>query len=176
MCELITFAVPQRVVIPDVPGGRDAAFGVAPYKNSGGGHSYPAGSAAYSLTVGGCSCSLYLEPQYVEARARGEAQLEARFRSKGWSEAKVARALQDHRASTVRKARPAGFVTPVLAYFASVLEISPVLHFIVHHHHAGFTDERFALIGTVALTERELAAGVPCPEPDHFYSVRREAA
>lgn len=55
---------------------------------------FPAAVAAFLLTSGGCSCDLYRGgPVERETLDRARARLEARHRAKGWSQAKIERAL-----------------------------------------------------------------------------------
>ena len=96
MCYFVTVGVREAgVLILDAEKRRrDRRFGVSPVKNPHVTAIFPPADKLFWITHGGCSCDLYL------ARKRGdpeEATVEkerTRYRNKGWSEAKISRALK----------------------------------------------------------------------------------
>ena len=99
MCHFIMIAVAERhrEAIEALGRGR-AAFGVDSATNPSALRLFAPGDAVYVLTRGGCSCELYSEPSEPTTEEDAAAD-RARYRRKGWSEAKIARAIE-------AKARP----------------------------------------------------------------------
>jgi len=61
--------------------------------NAGGGHFYPEHLVAYSITSGGCACDLVTAgPPSGDADVERE-RLRRKYERKGWSKAKIQRAL-----------------------------------------------------------------------------------
>jgi hypothetical protein len=99
MCHIMSVGVParDREAIEALGRGRDG-LAVDPATNRSLLRLFPSGDAVFFLTQGGCSCSLYGEPTETTT-AEDEAADRARYRRKGWSDAKIARAIE-------AKARP----------------------------------------------------------------------
>jgi len=84
---------------------REGALEVAPVRNPHIAKLFPTGDRLFWITRGGCSCDLELSRH----RGADESEIEkerARYRKKGWSEAKIARALQGKFAPDPRKDTP----------------------------------------------------------------------
>jgi len=97
MCYYVTIGVRKRdTYLVEALGKERGGFNVTPSRNPSIARFFPAGQALYYITHGGCSCDLYATPtpttpQEEETRSRD------RYRRKGWSDAKIARALKSKR-------------------------------------------------------------------------------
>jgi hypothetical protein len=92
MCWLITIGVPAQGVVHvrDYHSTR-GGIAVTEHSNPPVGILFPPGDHLFDLTRGGCSCGIGLpEPR---APSRNRDRLLRRYRREGWSEAKIARAL-----------------------------------------------------------------------------------
>jgi hypothetical protein len=95
MCYFVTIGVPteHRQPVEALQKGR---FRVDPAPNPSVARLFPPDDALFTLTYGGCSCDLYAEPSSATGE-EDQAATRARYQRQGWSEAKIARALQSQR-------------------------------------------------------------------------------
>jgi len=125
------------------------AYGLfaAPTKNPSVLHALGGGS--YDVTDGHCSCSFYRTPA---ASDRVAADLEAvrdRYEKKGWSKAKIDRALKAKSSSRARSARDPAFDFP--GAVDALLHSGSVVQLLCHSYSGRFDDETFDVTANVTL-------------------------
>jgi hypothetical protein len=90
MCHLLTFATAKSKNAP--PSSRE--LNVEQFNGTTTGHKYADSLDVYSLTRGGCSCELVSIGAEQNDNSGRELALRKKYERKGWSEAKISRALE----------------------------------------------------------------------------------
>ena len=168
MCDLLTFAVPERggsALQPDEP----TAFSVISFRNVGGSHSYGPGFIVSAAMSGGCSCGMFPET-IKETENPHLAGLRRKYERLGWSSARVARALADaERAAKSSRGQPLS--TEVFGYLRQLVERCGELRLICHAHDGPFATETFEVHGPISLAPGELVNDKIKLLRDHLYIV-----
>lgn len=69
-------------------------------------HRFPPGWNCFSVTAGMCACGLYERPdEAMPSSGKTDDDLRATYQSKGWSPAKIERALRDRMGAQARRAQ-----------------------------------------------------------------------
>ena len=158
MCYLITFAVPGAVAKGDCP----RHLHVDEFANCGGGHTYGRGLIAYSLTSNGCSCDLVDLDTEPKDRLAFEERLRIKYKKKGWSEAKIDRAVTS-KLQAEASLRP--MREDVELFLGSQLRKFGEMQLLVHWHSGRFNSEYFEVRDTVE---------VECSARFHFKELRAD--
>lgn len=99
MCYFVTIGVPERHRQRLAAVAREhTLLDVSASANPSVARQFPAGDALCTVTQGGCSCRLYADAG-TKTDAEQEAARRAQYRRRGWSEAKISRALESSRRS-----------------------------------------------------------------------------
>lgn len=165
MCYFITIGVPREIRVEEAP----PEFVVAPFQNDGGGHQHADGLIAYSVTLGGCSCD------FCGIIETDTSALDDRFRQKlvrkGWSNAKIQRALDDRK----RKGPPnADLAAKFWGYLAKLAIEAGRVDCIVHWHSGSFTSETLPVRNEQLTMLRGNEEPRPQLQPDVRHSFRVE--
>jgi hypothetical protein len=106
MCYLITIGIDKSLgsVLPEFGNDREG-LAVAPSRNPALAKIFPPGDLRLEITVGGCSCELFSTSASAEEEINREAAERRRYQKKGWSAAKIERALQASRVAHDRDRR-----------------------------------------------------------------------
>jgi hypothetical protein len=100
MCWFITMGVPAAgASLLEQRGASRGGLGVRRAANPHVARLFPASDVRFEITDGGCSCDLYAEPS--ETGSTHAEQLREKYRKKGWSSAKIDRAVQASEAARV---------------------------------------------------------------------------
>jgi len=99
MCHLVTLGIDKSLglALPEFGGPLDG-FSVEPSRNPSVARVFPPSDALLEITVGGCSCGLFP----TRSKADHDEGERRRYEKKGWSAAKIERALQASRAARER--------------------------------------------------------------------------
>jgi hypothetical protein len=112
----------------------------------------PHGAALLDITDGGCSCSFYRSEMKREPWS--ESSLRARYARKGWSDAKIARAVDAKLAAHARRA--GGGVQRQFCRSIEVLVAGGALVALVSHHYSGlFATENVSICGRGIIALRD---------------------
>lgn len=109
-----------------------------------GGHEYAPELCVYSITSGGCSCDLVTIGTAAEAIEKKTSKLLSIYKKKGWSQAKIDRALKDR--IEVSQARSA-LRADVIDFLDRQLTKQNHIELILHWHSGEFETEKFDLSG-----------------------------
>src|SRR5215510_7292371 len=151
MCRLVTLGIDKSLgsAFREVGDAREG-FAVDPSRNPSVARLFPPSDLLLEITVGGCSCGLLAAPLRSD---HGEAD-RRRYEKKGWSAAKIERALeasraargQDHSSENARRFRDA---------IAGLLRRTPSIRLFVHMYSGAFDTERVPSGKKVKLTFEE---------------------
>jgi hypothetical protein len=161
MCYLVTIGTHESQTSLEVLLGRDAAVAVRPATNPSLRTVFPPGDNLFEVTSGHCSCDLVVEA--AESSAASQlAKLRARYEGKGWSKAKIARALADWEAAHER--RELKHAAPQRQFYGLLraLVSRPVgVRLVVHFYSGQFNTEDVRVVGAITISEDRLGeAGV----------------
>lgn len=157
MCYFVTVAVPSQHA-----GRVGEVFGrgcqARPTANPTVTAALPAGYAALLITRGICSCDLYARP-----RGAGEpdaaAHLRRKYENRGWSDAKIRRALEQVEVRASKTARAvSGFRPDVITGFEALCRAAGSVALLVHWYSADVESERVSLGPPLRCDCDELAA------------------
>lgn len=145
MCHFLTLSVPGAAV-PDVPPTSQGALSFHRHDNPSVTKHAPAGWTSFTVTKGGCSCGLYRSGRGDDRERQAE-----KYRKKGWSEAKIRRALDD-RGSTREEA---GLRADVLEIVATLVRAQQRVRVALHWYGGDVEREVFELAdgGSCSLAE-----------------------
>lgn len=165
MCYLLTFAVPKPIQNFE----ESRSLTVSSFKNKGGGHQHTAGWSVYKLTTGSCSCDL-INLQITDASQGAYlAKARAKFEKKGWSQAKIERAMADKIGAT--DPPPPPLRPDAVALLSVYLKQQGHLDLIIHWHGGQFASEPFELRDTVHVQPAE-EVHLNDPQEDFLYQFR----
>ena len=152
MCHLVTLAV------QDFPGDlrrrlHDRGFDARPACNPHVRAALPAGSTMLDVTRDGCSCAFYAPEPAAHRASRADAAAAARYRKRGWSEAKIARALAASEAAAAHKAAasPSGGTQFAEAVGEIARETTSIMLF-AHGYTERFESEPVVSVGRLEMT------------------------
>ena len=141
MCFFITIAVPARNadLVPQVFG-RD--FRTDPTANPAIAAALPTGYALMLLTSGMCSCSLYSVP-LSDAQPDPEDHLRRKYAKRGWSDAKIARAVEQAKQSGTKNLHVRGLRPDVVTRLQELCQTAGKVAVIVHWYGGDIEAEQF---------------------------------
>ncbi len=149
MCHLITVAVSGATRDP-VDAFRTVGLGAAPAVNARLRDALRAETTPLDITQGGCSCALIQHSRsgLDEDRAR------RRYLSKGWSQGKIERAIEDKRKSWEVE-RPGFAVSLFCQAVESIVGNGGRLIAVSHYYEGSYKDEAVSLRGNTTVSLRE---------------------
>ena len=125
MCWFIEIGAPSEVELDErrlaVRGGRVQRAPGSPLQGA-----LPAGDVAWSVSAGGCACGLFAQADFAEAEARARRA----YTRRGWSAAKIERAVEARREDG-RLGEPAGH-RAFREFFAEVARSAGRVRLLVH--------------------------------------------
>lgn len=147
MCDLLTYAIPREAADPKATffiESVDERIYISPFVNEGSGHSYHTQFKSFGITNGHCSCGLVYEGSPQKDQGNALKRKIANYRKRGWSDAKIGRAIADQKRTT---RTPRFGKTPILEDVAEFLDAEHhrcgTLQFIAHFHSGDFYREHF---------------------------------
>lgn len=144
MCFFVSVAVPSQHAerIGDIFG---RGFQIHPTANASVTAALPAGYSARLVTSGMCSCDLYARPR-AAAAPDPATHLRRKYEKRGWSEAKISRALEQavNNASKTNRAT-SGFRSDVLTGFEALCRAAGSVALLVHWYSGEVESERLPL-------------------------------
>lgn len=111
----------------------------------------PAGFAAYLVTNGHCSCNLYGKPRSTADEHAAEQHLRQKYGRKGWSSAKIARAV-----AQVPHNNLSGLSSQLVPRLQALCRAVGPVAVVVHWFDADVEDEPITLSRRVAAGEADL--------------------
>jgi hypothetical protein len=144
MCFFVTIAVPSQHAeqIGEVFA---RGFQTRPTANAGVTAVLPAGYAARLITSGMCSCDLYARPRDAGVPDPA-AHLRRKYEKRGWSEAKIKRALEQVEVQPSKTNRAtSGFRPDVLSAFEALCRAAGSVALLVHWYSGDIESERLPL-------------------------------
>lgn len=107
------------------------------------------------LTSGGCSCDLY--HRAAQAGAHSEADLIAKFSARGWSQAKIERALRDRSAHSARTSQSAftGLRPDIVELIQQAVDELTVVGVYAHFYRGRIDTEALPVERTRSITSQE---------------------
>jgi len=151
MCHLVTLGIDKSLgsALPEFGDGREG-LALDPSRNPSVARLFPPSDLLLEITVGGCSCGLLGGPLRSD---HGEAD-RRRYEKKGWSAAKIERALEasraargrDHSRENARRFREA---------IAGLLRRTPSIRLFLHTYGGAFDTEPVSSSKKVKLTLQE---------------------
>jgi hypothetical protein len=183
MCYFITVALPQAKASwfeETIPRG----IAVFPSVNDSITRHLPPGYRTYALTSGGCSCGLFNDPHSVIDVRKAKIDLwnaklatKARqYQHKGWSSARVARAMAQATRAHATRADPepwVGLEPMVRRLLAKVAEDVGELAVVAHFFSGGVETERYHVTVGPTISPKALETGQPPLEQDQLLFVKR---
>jgi hypothetical protein len=148
MCYLINFALEHELSRLPIVAARKKGFAISAVKNPSVIKLAPK-LKFYSITHGGCSCSIYCNPKSKEdldgMSSEREAEIEQsvkRYHRKKWSQEKIDRALRDRYGdSQAGKMVNSGLSPEIWDLLVSIMGPSNTLGIIIHEYEGGFDSE-----------------------------------
>ena len=137
MCFFLTIAVPAKQV-EHIAGTFGRGFQTFPSANAAVSAALPEGYVARVLTSGMCSCDLY-------ARPGGAVLLRRKHEKRGWSEAKIVRAIKQAEAAQSKSQPPlSGVRADVVERLQRLCESGGGVALLVHWYDGDIETERFS--------------------------------
>jgi hypothetical protein len=170
MCYFITLAVPQRhaAVV-----GETAPRGLTIYSTANRSlrESLPADHETFLITSGMCSCGLYPAPSAAEQPASREEHLRQAYAGRGWSQAKIDRAVAQSLAHKKQGSpRFVGYRADVVEFVRAIVTQTSVAALLAHFYDAGVEDARIVVGKPLGITPDRLAQAAP--DPDQWLWIR----
>jgi hypothetical protein len=138
MCHLLTIAVPCKTV-PEVPSEFRRKIHFTEQTNRSVTKHAPIEWISFTATSGGCSCDFYRASDTTEEDI---SKLEKKYRKKGWSDAKIQRALESHGTPATR--RP-GLRDDILDLVTDLVKAFGEIRLSLHWYSGDAGMEKFAL-------------------------------
>ena len=145
MCFFLTIAVPEAHAerMQETFGGVGGGFELRAMTNVSVLSALPSRFAARFLTLGGCSCDLYARPRAShETDADAEAHLRRKYAKRGWSEAKIARAIEQTSATAGARTATSGLREDVIELLLALCDAAGSVAVFVHWYSGDVNDER----------------------------------
>jgi hypothetical protein len=172
MCDFITIAVPAdkaKLLEDAIPRGIQAlAVSNASIRRQIG-----AGYRRYALVSGGCSCDLYRSPNDPIDTADEIEKRRRKYQKKGWSQAKIERAIASCSRRDLERDAFAGLRPDVRSLVADVAEQASELAIIVHWYSGDVETEKIALRRTHAISPADLRAADASIDLDELVWIRQ---
>ena len=171
MCWFVTIAVPHSYIaaLDRACAVHQHALGFRRLQDTPTTRVFPRGTTCVQVTAGGCSCGLYPEPARDDASKLDKER--AKLEAKGWSQAKVARALEAKAESAARPNPRHAAVAGFNALVGSLVDAVGTVHLHAHFHNGDQDAAEVAPVATAALAlEDLLRSGFA---PDTLVSLRR---
>jgi len=148
MCHFLTIAVPGKTV-PEVPKEFRRTIHFAEHTNRSATENAPSDWTSFTATSGGCSCDFYRAPNDAPD---DRSKLEKKYRKKGWSEAKIQRALESQKDMP---AQSAGLRDDILDLVANLTNSFGEIRLSLHWYSGDVEIESFRLrdVGSVSLAD-----------------------
>jgi hypothetical protein len=128
------------------------------------------GFQGYVLTTAMCSCDLYSAPlSDVELNAETNKRIK-KYKSKGWSKAKIQRAIAD--ATSVSKTHTIGLRPDAREVIARVADTAKLIYLFVHMYSGDQMTEKVVVNQGATILSSELISGDFVLEPDILVSVK----
>lgn len=148
MCHFLTIAVPRKTV-PDVPNAFRRTIRFDEQANPSVTEHVPRDWICFTATSGGCSCDFYrvaIEPWDSTLRRR------KKYEKKGWSDAKVQRALGCHKETTLR---PTGLREDIFELVSCLTNALGESRLGLHWYNGNVETEEFSLedLGEISLID-----------------------
>jgi hypothetical protein len=157
MCFFLTIAVPAKHV-DDIVGTFGRGFQTHHSVNAAVSAALPEGYVAHVLTSGMCSCDLYARPGGAAADSPAD-HLRRKYEKRGWSEAKIVRALKQAEAAQSKSQRPiCGVRADVVERLQSLCQSGGGVALLVHWYNGDIDTERFSPSGPESCRCDELPA------------------
>ncbi len=167
MCYLITFGVPE-IHAERVRTSMGTGFAISPSRNFGTNRVLASGYAPFTLTTGGCSCSLVRRRRFGPTEEEADKYVE-RCRQQGWSESKINRALADMKQSS--NSFEPGICDEVLRFMGEVLTFSKSASLFVHFYSEQFASEILPSLPTRTVSWHMLRVFPTNVETDIVYMI-----
>ncbi len=123
----------------------------------------------YVLTAGMCSCDLYQDPFSQETSDERAMRLQEKYRKKGWSEAKIKRAVAD---ATADEERSAGLRADARELIARLADASKCIYVFVHMYSGDQTTEEVAVKPGPSISSQDFGSGAYVLECDTLVKVK----
>jgi hypothetical protein len=151
MCHLVTIGTRDDRSSIDALMGVDFPLAMRPSTNPSVRSLFPKTDRLFEVTHGGCSCDVVASRQEPDSEGR-RARLRAGYERKGWSDAKIARALAEsdsrhHRRVSQRHDPGAHFIRLVHTLAGRPGGVRVLIHF----YSGRFDSEEIAVVGTARM-------------------------
>ena len=170
MCYYIIVAISEKEtnhLNSDIPRG----LRIKPISNPSINKQLPEEFVTFTVTRGECSCSLFDEEFKVENREESKNRLVRKYKAKGWSKAKIERALTQHISN--KNISVGGLDPEVLFYLADIAEKAEELKIITHWYTGDIESERITLSKDLRVSTDRLRHENPVTKTDHIYTIVR---
>ncbi len=160
MCYLVTIGIREERAQLDALLGVDFPLAVRPSKNPSLRSAFPRADHLFEVSDGFCACDLVIQdkPRSDEDQ---RARLRAQYERKGWSKAKIARAVADwhaaHNRQREKSSEPARNLIKLLQTLATRLGGVRV---VVHFYSGRFDTEEIPLVGRTRVPLERLEIGM----------------
>jgi hypothetical protein len=151
MCHLVTLGIDKSLgsALPAFGTARES-LAVDPSRNPSVGRLFPPGDLLLEITVGGCSCGLFPTP----AKADHDEGERRRYEKKGWSAAKIERALQSSRAARGRD-RESENARRFREGIVALLRRTSSVRLFAHMYRGAFDSEAVSSLSSIRMTVDE---------------------
>jgi hypothetical protein len=168
MCYFITLAVPKRhaaFVAEAAPRG----LSVWPWPDRSLQASLPDGYVTFYITNGHCSCDLYRTRRHDASPPRDE-HLRRTYAKRGWSPAKIERAVAQSLANKKQLPQFIGYRTDVVDLVTLIVNRTSTAALLVHTYSGRQTDERIEVGASIETDTAGLSHATP--DPDQWLWIR----
>ena len=148
MCHFLTISVPGKAV-PEVPKDFRRQIHFAEHRNRSVTEHTPNDWISFTATSGGCSCDFY---RAADDTREDRSKLEKRYRKKGWSDAKIRRALDSQKDAPIVSA---GLRDDILDLVTDLATAHGEIRLSLHWYSGDVETEDFSLseVGCVSLND-----------------------
>jgi hypothetical protein len=159
MCYLVTAGAREGRTQVEAFLGVDSPLALRTSKNPSLRLVFPRADRLFDVTHGVCSCDL-VKPRKRRPAAAQHPRLHAQYDRKGWSEAKIARALADRKAARDRQLKRGTEPARDLIKLLQILAARPGgVRVVVHFYSGSFESEAIQLAGATSLSIERLEIG-----------------
>jgi hypothetical protein len=142
MCYLVTIGTSGSRAAVATLLGPDLRLGVQPSTNPSLQSLFPPGDQLFQVTSGGCSCDLVIQANELSRDGQRE-RLRSKYTRKGWSVAKIGRALADWEVAHERRSQLQGAPRAELcALLRAIASESGSVRVFVHFYSGAFDSEQ----------------------------------
>ncbi len=173
MCYLLSVALPSRMI-----GSLTAAppdLTVTEMSNSSMSEYVPAGFSWYVVTESatGCSCRLFKDQREdMERRDRTIAARRRRYNRKGWTSARINRALSQAVGDHIRRGAEPGLRADIRMFLADLAEHVGQVAVLVHWYDDGLGTERIVPVVGPSVSSDLFRSGEASVHADEIYTVQ----